>query len=71
MQLFKRFNDTFGVSLHDYWLDNVRGLDVQKLDADVVQSGNRSFMAAVKADWGTDGVAVIKRLMPKAKRRVA
>jgi hypothetical protein len=69
MQMFKRFNDTFGVSLRDYWIDNAKGLDVDKFSREVLNTGGNKLLASVKAQFGRNGVTVIKRLLPKPKRR--
>jgi hypothetical protein len=63
--MFSRFQSTFGVSLHDYWIDNARGLDVEKFRKEVLKSKTGQFLAAVKAKFGKDGVTVVKRLVPK------
>lgn len=67
--MFKRFQTVFERSLEDFWIDNAHGLDVEKFDAEVVQSGGCKLRGAVKARWGKDGVTVIKRLLPKRSAR--
>jgi len=71
--MFKRFQTVFERSLEDFWVDNAHGLDVEKFDAEVVRSGGRNLLGAVKTRWGKDGITVIKRLLPKhfARKRSA
>lgn len=67
MAMFSRFQSTFDVSLRDYWIDNVRGLDVDKFRKEVLKINTGQFITAVREKFGKDGVTVVKRLMPKRK----
>lgn len=65
MQMCSRFQKVFERKLEDFWIDNVKGLDIAKFDKEVVCSGSHSVLAAVKLRWGREGVTVLKRLLPK------
>ena len=65
MQMYKRFALCFGHNLTDFWLDNARGLDVDKFHRVVVKRGKRSLLDAIRARWGPEGVNIIRRLLPK------
>ncbi len=65
MRMFKRFQNIFERSLTDFWVDNAHGLDIEKFDAEVVHSEGCGLLEAVKTRWGRNGVAIIKRLLPK------
>lgn len=69
MQMFSRFQTVFGVSLRDFWLDNAKGLDVDKFRKQVLKTNSGQFITAVRNQFGKDGVTVVKRLMPKQKAR--
>ena len=60
--MFAKFQAVFDRSLHDYWINNIRGLDTEKLDRDVVRSGSQSFIHAVRDKFGKEGLTVVKRL---------
>jgi len=64
MQMYGKFGKIFGRCLDDFWLGNACGLDVAKFDRELVQSGGK-LLEAVKAKWGRDGAAVIRRLLPQ------
>jgi hypothetical protein len=59
------FEDTFGRPLDDFWIDNARGLDLEKFDREVVFSGELTIMRAIYQRWGKVGLDTIKRLLPK------
>lgn len=66
MHTFSRFQACFKRSLKDFWIDNVRGLDVEKFDREVVKRSRCSLLVAIKMQWGKEGAAIFKRLIPKA-----
>jgi len=68
MQQFKKFKDVFGRSLGDFWIDNTKGLDVEKFRAAVLTDHDSPFLEAVKAQFGREGTAIVRKLMPKAPK---
>jgi len=68
MQMYAKFQKVFGHCLDDFWLDSVRGLDIEKFDREVVKSEGK-FLEVVKERWGREGAAIIRRLGPRRAAR--
>lgn len=68
MLMAARFLALFGRSLDDFWINNVRGLDVVKFNKEIAGAGNWPLLKAVRKRWGNEGVLIIRRLLPKNYR---
>jgi len=68
MQKCKKFREVFKCELEDYWIDSVRGLDVEKFRQDLVES-NGQLLAAVREEYGTEGSALVRALTPLPKKK--
>lgn len=57
-----QFLSLFDVPLKSYW-DDVTGLDIVKLDIEVVNSGDLCMQEAVQSKFGAEAVNLIHRLL--------
>lgn len=73
MHVYSDFERLFGRSLDDFWIDNSRGLDIAKFDAELVHAGNRPLLKVVREKWGAEGATMVALLLPvppkKGKKR--
>ena len=69
MSEYKKFGETFGRELKEFWIDNTKGLDLERFNREVVGAADiRGLLTAVYAEWGDNGVRLVKRLIPKGTK---
>jgi len=64
MKEAKNFKAAFKRPLHDFWINNVRGFDIQRFCDEMLEACHGSLVKAVRAEYGDEKAALIKRLVP-------